>query len=70
MFSAAESAWYNAGVYLNSDIYCYIKESTGNLSVWHFTNCAIKLDDSGSWAGDKDVKQKISFKAQARVQLA
>ena len=67
IFSEIENQWLDQGNYVTCDIYAVINESDGAQSKWHFTQCAIKFDDAGSWKGDAEVRQKISFKATRRV---
>jgi hypothetical protein len=46
-----------------------ISEISGKITVWRFTNVAIKGDDLGSWKGDAKVTQKLGWKASFRTQV-
>lgn len=47
-----------------------ITEVSGAVTQYRYMNCLLKLDDAGSWEGDKSVKQKISFMAARRLKVA
>ncbi len=40
------------------------------MSQYQYVGVVFKLDDAGSWEGDKTVKQKISFVAEQRIKLS
>lgn len=65
-FGAAADAWYDGGVYELSTMFAYVSEADGSQTVFKFTDCVMKLDDSGNWSGDKEVKMKVSFMASRR----
>jgi hypothetical protein len=69
LFAEMEAAWLNDGRYEVSTVYAYITESDGGQTILKFDNCALKLDDAGSWSGDKEVKQKVSFMASRREMM-
>lgn len=47
-----------------------ITEVSGAVSQYRFLGVLLKLDDAGDYAGDKTVKQKVSFMAQRRIKVA
>jgi hypothetical protein len=70
-FWAAYEAAYFAGVnQLSGTIYETIAEANGSVSQWSFIGVVIKVDDLGSWAGDKKVEQSLSGFASQRQLVA
>lgn len=47
-----------------------ITEANGSVTQYRYQQVLLKLDDAGSWEGDKTVKQSISFMAARRVKVA
>jgi hypothetical protein len=47
-----------------------IAEVNGSVTQYRYLNVLLKLDDAGSWEGDKSVKQKVSFMAARRLKVA
>jgi hypothetical protein len=47
-----------------------ITEVSGAVTQYRYMMVLLKLDDAGSWEGDKSVKQKISFMAARRLKVA
>jgi hypothetical protein len=47
-----------------------IAEPDGSISKWRYTGVLLKYDDAGDWAGDKTVKQALSFLSERRLRLA
>ncbi len=69
LFSNIEATWYSAGVITTSTLYQYVTEADGSVSTYQFSEVSIKLDDAGSYAGDKEVDQKLSFMAGRRRRI-
>src|ERR1700761_1323633 len=70
-FWAIFEANYYAGVnQIPGTIYQTIKEADGSISQWQFNKVVIKVDDPGSYAGDKKVDQSLSGFATQRVRVA
>jgi hypothetical protein len=66
LFAAMETTFNNSGTLLNATLFGYIDEAGGGQTIYKFTGVSLKMDDGGTYAADKEVKQKISFKAQTR----
>jgi hypothetical protein len=47
-----------------------IQEVNGTISQYRFLQVLLTVDDSGSFAGDKSVKQKLKFVAARRVKVS
>jgi hypothetical protein len=47
-----------------------ITEPSGAVSQYRYVEVLLKLEDAGSWEGDKTVKQKASFVAARRLKVA
>ena len=67
-------AQYEANYYAGIDrrpasITEIISEPDGSITQWRYLNVFLKYDDAGPWKGDTQVKQKISFVAQTRIQV-
>jgi hypothetical protein len=70
-YFALDEASYYAGVNIQSStITETITDPDGSVSQYQFVGVMFKLDDAGSWEGDKTVKQKISFVAEQRIKLS
>ena len=70
-FWAAYEAAYYAGVnQLSGTIYQTIAESDNSVSQWSFIGVVVKVDDLGSWSGDKKVEQSLSGMATQRIKVA
>lgn len=63
----SEAAWFATGTYTTGLLYQYIMEADGSTSTYMFDNVSFKLDDAGEYAGDKFVKQTVSFEAGQRI---
>jgi hypothetical protein len=68
-FANLETQWYQNGTYNTSSVYVYITEPNGSTSSFQYTNVAFKYTESGSWAGDKEVKWKIEGVANRRIAI-
>lgn len=69
-FIAQLESNYYAGLGISpSQITETVTNPDGSLSVYRFTKVMFKLDDAGSWAGDKAVQQKLSWKASKRIKV-
>ncbi|WP_416052753.1 hypothetical protein [Cupriavidus basilensis] len=69
-FAAQEANYYAGQNLLPSSITETITEADGSTSQYQYTGVILKLDDSGDWAGDETVKQKLSFTAETRIKVA
>ena len=47
-----------------------ITEPTGGITQWRYWGVQFKFDDHGSWKGDANVTQKLSWVASGRIQVA
>lgn len=47
-----------------------ITEVSGQVTQYRYVNVLLKLDDAGSWEGDKSVKQRLSFMAARRLKVS
>ena len=47
-----------------------IQEVSGAITQYRYLQVLLTIEDAGSWAGDKSVKQKIKFVAARRVKIA
>jgi hypothetical protein len=69
-YIAQLEANYYAGIGIQpSQITQTITNPDGSISVYRFTGVAFKLDDAGSWTGDKTVTQKLSWCASKRIKV-
>jgi hypothetical protein len=69
-WAAYEAAYYAGFNQLSGMILETIKESDGSISQWQFNGVVIKVDDLGSWSGDKKVEQSLSGLATVRQKVA
>lgn len=69
-FAQVEDNYYAGQNELPCQITETIQEANGKTSQYRYTGVLLKLDDAGSWAGDKSVKQKLSFVASRRLKVA
>lgn len=60
-FAQIEDTYYDGGDIQAASITETIQEPGGGISQWRFEGVMLKLDDAGSYQGDAEVKQKISF---------
>lgn len=67
--AGVESGYYAGLGILHSQITETISNPDGSVSVYRFTKVMFKLDDAGSWAGDKAVTQKLSWQASKRIKV-
>ncbi len=65
-FSRLEQDYYSGLNRAAATITQTIQEADGSITTFRYLKVVFKLDDAGSWAGDKTVKQKISFMASRR----
>lgn len=68
-FSQLESAYYSGLNVQAATLTETIVEVDGSTSQFRYTGTVFKLDDAGSWQGDKQVGQKISFSASRRLKV-
>lgn len=66
LFSDMERAYNATGQIEYGTLYGYIDEAGGGETVYKFTGVALKLDDAGTFKGDSEVRQKVSFMASTR----
>ncbi len=59
LVSAAEAGFWNGGTLPTCSVTQYVKENDGSISTYAFASGSLKID-TGSFDGDKVVKQKIS----------
>lgn len=64
-----EQTWYTSGVYNTAALFEYITETSGATTTWRYTNVSVKYDDAGTWAGDRDVKCRLSYIADRRLSV-
>jgi hypothetical protein len=69
-FAAVEANYYAGIDELPLSIDQIIAELNGGISAYRYRKVMLKYDDAGDWGGDKSVKQKFSFLATTRVQIA
>jgi hypothetical protein len=69
-FAQVEADYYSNVDALPLSIDQIIQEKNGGISAYRYQQVMLKYDDAGDWGGDKTVKQKFSFLAQQRVQIA
>lgn len=69
-FSQLESNYYQGiteqPVYITETI----TEKNGNVTQYRYQKVLLKLDDAGDWAGDRVVKQSLSFVCSRRQKIA
>lgn len=68
-FANAESNYYAGADIASASITETITEVDGSISIYRFEKVALKLDSPGSWAGNREVKQKVSFMASRRRKM-
>jgi hypothetical protein len=68
-FSQLEANYYAGINELPATITETIQEPNGAVTQYRYLNVLLKLDDAGDWAGDKSVKQTISFVAAQRQKI-
>jgi hypothetical protein len=68
-FARMESTYYSGINVQAATITETITEVDGSLSQFRYTGVVFKLDDAGSWQGDKEVTQKMSWSASRRVSV-
>jgi hypothetical protein len=65
LFAQEEVNWFDNGIYANSTMFQYVTEQGGAVTTFAYDNVALKLD-SGRWAPDASVKQRLTFTANRR----
>jgi hypothetical protein len=65
-FAQIENTYYDGGDITAAAITETISEPGGGISQWRYEGVMMKLDDAGSFQGDAEVKQKISFCASRK----
>ena len=68
-FARQDLDWFTSGTLQYSNIYVYINEKTGGRSDWQLEGVSLSFEDAGSFEGDKEVRQKVSFSAQQRKRV-
>lgn len=68
-FAGAEASYYAGDALASAQITETITNPDGSVSQFAYQNVALKLDSPGSWAGNKEVKQKISWMAARRMMM-
>jgi hypothetical protein len=69
-FANLEAGYYAGQNNPSGTIQEVILEADGSTTTWSYTGVVLKLDDAGSWAGDKRVEQAISFNATTKTQVS
>lgn len=69
-WASFEAAYYAGLNQLSGVVFETIKESDGSITQWQFNGVVIKVDDLGSWSGDKKVEQSLSGMATERIKVA
>lgn len=67
--ASLEALYYAGGNVLGQAITETIEEPDGSLSQWRYEGVMFKLDDAGSWKGNGDVAQKLSWCASRKRQV-
>lgn len=68
-FANQETEYYSGLNVQAATITETISEVDGSTSQYRYTGVVFKLDDAGSWQGDKQVTQKMSFSASRRLKV-
>ena len=69
-FATLESNYYAGQNEIACSLTETISEPDGSTSQYYYTGVLLKLDDAGSWAGDRTVKMSVSFVASRRLKIA
>lgn len=69
-FCALEANYYDGGDLPSGTITETITEVDGSISQYRYEGIALKADDAGSWAGNKEVALKVDFMASRRRKVA
>lgn len=68
-FANAEASYYAGNDLISAQISETITNPDQSTSQFIYTKAALKLDDPGSWAANKEVDVKINFMASRRIGL-
>lgn len=69
-FSQLEANYYAGVNEQAASITETVTEVSGAVTQYRYVGVLLKLDDAGTWEGDKTVKQSISFMASRRMKIA
>ncbi len=69
-FALQEAAYYLGIDQLPMIITETITEPDGSINQYQYTNVVLALEDAGNWSGTEIVKQRISFMASRKLELA
>jgi hypothetical protein len=69
-FATAEANYFAGLDSSTATIMQTITEPNGAVNQYQFSGVVLKFDDSGSWASDSTVTQKLSFTAERRIKVA
>lgn len=64
-----EQAWYAGGSLPGSTLYQYVAEADGSTSTYQYDGCVFRMTNSGGWAGQGSVKQRLDFWASRRTRV-
>lgn len=68
-FAKVEDGYYAGQDLPSGTITETIENVDGTISQYAYSPIALKLDDAGSWSGNKEVDQKVSFLAGRRRKI-
>lgn len=68
-FANLEAGYYQGLNVQAATITETISEVDGSVKQYRFTGVVFKLDDAGSWAGDKQVSLKVGWSASRRIRI-
>lgn len=69
-FAAAEAGYFAGQNNPAGTIQEVISEADGTTTTWRYDGVVLKLDDAGTWEGDKRVEQTIMYDATTKVKVA
>lgn len=69
-FAQEEANYYAGADSQPSTIMQTITEPNGSVNQYQFTGVTFIYEDAGTWAGDDNVIQKVSFNAERRIKVA
>jgi len=68
-FAALESNYYSGLNIQAATLTETISEVDGSVSQYRYAGVVFKLDDAGTWQGDKQVSMKVSWSASRRLKV-
>lgn len=69
-FANAEAGYYAGSAISSATITETITNPDGSVNVFRYSKVALKFDSPGTWKGNTEVKQKVSWMATRRRQVS